>query len=431
VRRQGEHVVLGLNVLVLGYLPAAWQWDDRLHSRSPLDPEYWSHVAVLAERATLDALFLADAPALGNPAYDANAVKLDPTVNWAHVAAKTEHVGLIATASTTFNDPFELAGRILTLDHLSGGRAGWNIVTSRHAVTAGNFGLQDLPRRDDRYARANEFVDAVVSFWDSAETGNEAFHAGDFFDYRGRLRVPPSPQGRPVLVQAGGSAAGRQLAGRLADAVFSAELTKESALTHYAEVKRYARQAGRDPDAVKILPGVLLSLASTEREARRRSDDLHELGPASYSLQWLSGVLGIDASILDPDAPFPEEVLQAALDPTGEAGSLGFRQSIVARIRHDNPTVRAYLRETRYSGSGHHGFVGTPEQFVDHVEDWFESGAVDGFNLQPDVLVDGLEVIADEVVPLLRRRGLFRHEYETSTLRSHLASASSRVAGVA
>lgn len=416
-------VILGVNVLVLGYLPAAWQ-SRRLHPESFIDPAYWHRIGRLAERATLDAVFLADAPALGDPTYDANAGRFDPTVVWSHVAAATERVGLIATASTTLNDPFELAQRFLSLDHLSGGRAGWNIVTTRHGTAAANFGLPEIPERENRYARAAEFVDLVLALWDSARTGEEVHHRGEFFEFDGRLRVPPSRQGRPALLQAGGSAQGRALAGRRADAVFAAELTKEGAIRHYNEVKRHAVEAGRNPDSVKILPGLLVSLGSTEEEARRRSDELHDLGPASYSVQWLSQAIGYDVSKLDLDDKFPEEVLAAMLDPRQPGGSIGFRQSIHERIRKTNPTIREYLRETRYTGSGHGGFVGTPEQLVDHIEDWWRSGAVDGFNLQPDLLDDGLEVIADEVVPLLRKRGLFRHEYETDTLRGHLRAAS-------
>lgn len=425
-RREGR-VILGVNVLVLGYLPAAWQ-SSRLHRHSFIDPGYWSGIGRLAERATLDAVFLADAPALGDPSYDANAGRLDPTVAWSHVAAATERIGLIATASTTLNDPFDLAQRFLSFDHLSGGRAGWNIVTTRHEIAAGNFGLPRIPDRDDRYGRAGEFVDLVLALWESARTGEEVHHRGAHFEFDGRLRVPPSRQGRPVLLQAGGSPQGRALAGRVADGVFAAELTKEGAIRHYREVKRHAAEAGRDPDSVKILPGLLLSLGSTEEEARRRSDELHDLGPAAYSVRWLSQAIGYDVSKLDLDDRFPEEVLAIMLDPEHPGGSIGFRQSIHEQIRRTNPTVREYLRQTRYTGSGHAGFVGTPEQLVDHIEDWYRSGAVDGFNLQPDVLADGLEVIADEVVPLLRRRGLFRHEYETDTLRGHLQAASARPA---
>lgn len=425
--REG-HVIFGVNVLCLGYLPAAWQWDPRLTPRSPVDEKYWAHIAAVAERGTLDALFLADGPGLGNPSYDANSTRLEPTVNWAHLAAITEHIGLVSTASTTFNDPFELAERLLTLDYASGGRAGWNLVTTRHGQAVGNFGLQDLPERADRYQRAGEFVELIRKLWDSARSGQDVIHHGDHFDLAGRLRVPPSAQGYPVILQAGGSEAGRRIAGQWAEGVFAAELTKLGAIEHYNEVKGYAAAAGRNPDDIKILPGVLMSLGSTEEEARRRSDQVHDLGPASYSLGWLSGSLGIDAFKLELDAPFPEDVLRQALDPAFAGGSIGFRQSIVRQIRETRPTVREYLKQTRYTGSGHHGFVGTPEQFADHVEDWWRSGAIDGFNLQPDVLADGLEVIADEVIPILRQRGLYRHEYETSTLRGHFQAASARPA---
>lgn len=201
------HVILGVNVLVLGYLPAAWQ-SDLLHKNSFVDGDYWKTIGRVAERATLDAVFLADAPALGNPSYDANAGRLEPTVNWSHVAAATERVGLIATASTTLNDPFDLAQRLLSLDYLSGGRAGWNIVTTRDASAARNFGLPEIPARDDRYDRAAEFVELVLALWESARTGEEVRHHGEFFDLDGRLRVPPSKQGHPVLLQAGGSPKG-------------------------------------------------------------------------------------------------------------------------------------------------------------------------------------------------------------------------------
>jgi FMN-dependent oxidoreductase (nitrilotriacetate monooxygenase family) len=421
--RRAGHVILGVNVLVLGYLPAAWQ-SPRLEKDSFVDPGYWTHIGRTAERGTLDAIFLADGPLLGDPAYDANPIRLEPTVNWGYVAAATENVGLVATASTTFNDPFELAERLLSWDHVSGGRAAWNIVTTRGAAAARNFGLPDVPLRDDRYERASEFVDVVLALWESAATGEEVHHHGEFFDLDGRLRVPPSRQGRPVLFQAGGSPKGRALAGRAAEGVFAAELTRDQAIEHYQLVKGLAADHRRSPDDVKILPGLLLSLGSTEEEARRRSDDLHDAGPASYSVQWLSQSIGYDASKLELDEPFPEDVLAAPVDPQTFQGSIGFRESIVTQIRRTKPTVREYLKQTRYTGSGHAGFVGTPEQLADHIEDWFHSGAIDGFNLQPDVLVDGLEVIADELVPILRKRGLYRQEYETDTLRGHLQAAS-------
>ncbi|WP_275592577.1 LLM class flavin-dependent oxidoreductase [Aquamicrobium sp. NLF2-7] len=263
----------------------------------------------------------------------------------------------------------------------------------------------------------------VVAFF-SRLWGRDVRHHGEFFDIEGRLRVPPSKQGRPVIFQAGGSPQGRALAGRAAEGVFAAELTKNQAIEHYRLVKGFARDHGRSPDDIKILPGLLLSLGSTEEEARRRSDEIHDAGPASYSINWLSQAIGYDASKLELDEPFPDEVLGPINDTQTFLGSVGFRESIVAQIRKTNPRVREYLKQTRYTGSGHAGFVGTPEQLANHIEDWFHAGAVDGFNLQPDRLIDGLAVIVDELVPILRKRGLYRHEYETQTLREHFQAAS-------
>lgn len=421
--KRSGHVILGINVLVLGYLPAAWN-TPLLKKDSFVDPEYWANIGRTAERGTLDAIFLADAPLLSDPAYDANPIRLEPTVNWGHVATATSRVGLIATASTTFNDPFELAERFLSWDHQTGGRAAWNVVTTRGVQAARNFGISDIPVRDDRYERAGEFVDVVRALWESAITGQEVRHHGEFFDIEGRLRVPFSKQRQPIIFQAGGSPQGRALAGRVADGVFAAELTKNQAIEHYQLVKGFARKNGRSPDDIKILPGLLLSLGSTEEEARRRNDEIHDAGPSSYSTTWLSQAIGYDASKLDLDKPFPDDVLGPLTDPQKFVGSIGFRESIIAQIRRTNPTVREYLKQTRYTGSGHAGFVGTPEQLADHIEDWFHSGAVDGFNLQPDRLIDGLPVIVDELVPILRKRGLYRHEYETETLRDHFQAAS-------
>ncbi|CAN7307167.1 NtaA/DmoA family FMN-dependent monooxygenase [Rhizobium sp. LjRoot30] len=417
------HVLLGINALVLGYLPAAWK-TPLLQKDAFVDANYWENLGRTAERGTLDAIFLADGPLLGDPAYDANPIRLEPTVNWGHVAAATSRVGLVVTASSTFNDPFELAERLLSFDHQAGGRAAWNVVTTRGVSAARNFGMPDIPLRDDRYERANEFVDVVRALWASAATGDNVHFHGNFFDIDGRLRVPPSKQGHPVIFQAGGSPQGRELAGRAAEGVFAAELTKNQAIEHYRLVKGFARNNGRSPDEIKILPGLLLSLGSTEEEARRRSDELHDAGPPSYSIGWLSQAIGFDASKLELDAPFPEEVLGPIKDVQSFLGSIGFRESIIAQIRKTNPTVREYLKQTRYTGSGHAGFVGTPEQLADHIEDWFHAGAIDGFNLQPDRLIDGLEVIVDELVPILRKRGLYRHEYETETLREHFQAAS-------
>ncbi|WP_024805326.1 NtaA/DmoA family FMN-dependent monooxygenase [Nocardia sp. BMG51109] len=416
------HVLLGLNVLVYGYIPSAWR-SPLLGINDFLAPEYWERIGALAERARLDAVFLADALGLGDPAYDANPIRLDPTVVWAHVARATEHIGLIATASTTFNDPVELSARLLTLDHLSAGRAGWNLVTTRDDRSAANFGLDRVVGRSRRYERAAEFADLARKLWSAAGTGRRIRHEGEHFHYDGEFRAPASPQGLPVLFQAGGSPGGRDLASRYADGVFTAEITLETAREHYRTVKQGAARAGRDPREVAIMPGLLLTLGSTEEEARRRVDELYESSPSRYAAGWLSHAIGVDVGALELDEPFPPEVLRGPADPEFFTGSIGFRESILEQIRQTRPTVREYLRQTRYSGSGHGGFVGTPEQLADRIEEWYHTYACDGFNLQPDILVDSLEVIADELVPILRSRGLFRDEYESTTLRGHLTAA--------
>ncbi|UZF48037.1 NtaA/DmoA family FMN-dependent monooxygenase [Rhodococcus rhodochrous] len=424
-RREG-YVLLGVNVLVYGYIPSAWR-SPLLDARDFVEPAYWERIGRLAERATLDAVFLADALGLGDPAYDANPIRLDPTVLWAHVARATERVGLLATASTTFNDPVELASRILTLDHISGGRAGWNLVTTRDNRSAANFGLPNIVARTERYERAAEFADLTRQLWTAAETGQTVRFHGSHFDYEGDFVAPASPQGRPVLFQAGGSPVGRDIAARYADGVFAAEITQETAREHYRLVKSAAAGHGRRAGEVKILPGLLLTLGSTEEEARRRVDELYDTSPSWYSAAWLTHAIGVDVTTLELDEPFPDEVINGPVSETFQ-GSIGFRESILEQIRQTRPTVREYLRQTRYSGSGHGGFVGTPEQLVDRIEQWYLAGACDGFNLQPDILVDSLEVIADEVIPRLRARGLYRHEYETTTLRGHLQAAEPRVA---
>lgn len=420
--KRSGHVLLGVNVLVYGYIPAAWR-SPLLGTLDFLAPEYWERIGRLAERARLDAVFLADALGLGDPAYDANPIRLDPTVIWARVARATEHIGLIATASTTFNDPVELAARILTLDHVSGGRAGWNLVTTRDDRSAANFGLERVVPRSRRYERGTEFAELARALWSAAGTGERIRHEGTHFHYDGEFRAPASPQGLPVLFQAGGSPGGRAIAARYADGVFAAEITLETAREHYRVVKDGAVSAGRDPGDVAIMPGLLLTLGSTEEEARRRVDDLYESSPSWYAAAWLSHAIGIDVTTLELDEPFPAEVLRGPADPEIFTGSIGFRESILEQIRQTRPTVREYLRRTRYSGSGHGGFVGTPEQLVDRIEEWYRGYACDGFNLQPDILVDSLKVIADEVIPLLRARGLYRADYESTTLRGNMAAA--------
>lgn len=418
-RPPGERrrMVLGLNVLGVGQRPAAWQHPD-LAATAFVDREHWVRVAQEAEHGGLDALFLADQPWLADPGGRPSGA-LEPTVLLAAIAARTERLGLVATLSSTYNDPAELAARLLTLDHLSGGRAGWNVVTTASPVVGANFGIVDDLDRDSRYRRAHAVVDAVERLW-----AGEAVHE-PALGVDSALRLPTSPQGRPALVQAGGSAAGRRLAGEHADAVFTAEMTLSAALEHYRVVKEHAARAGRRPAEVVVLPGFALVIASTEREAIARFDEWEARGPADYTLDRLSGILGIDAAALDLDAPLPAEIGEVPDDPASFPASLSFRATTVRFARERGLTVRELLRA--YGGYGHPIIIGTPERVADTLSEWFLAGAADGFNLMPDVLPEGLTVLVDEVLPLLRARGLFREEYEAPTLRGRLQRTDARV----
>jgi FMN-dependent oxidoreductase (nitrilotriacetate monooxygenase family) len=411
-----KHLVLNVNVLNTGIHTGSWRRTDE-PPNAFADPGYYVRMAKIAERGTLDALFLADGPALRDHPALRPSQALEPSVILASVAAETEHLGLIGTLSSTFNDPVELAHRLLTLDQLSGGRFAWNVVTTYSPAAGGNFGLADYPDRPTRYRRAAEFVDVVRALWrDAADVATQGIdHHGEFFTVVGALPQDPSPQGYPLLVQAGGSPQGRELAGRVADAVFSAELDLGAGIDHYRYVKDVAAAHRRHRDDVKILPGLITTIGSTRTEAERRYDEQNALLPAGHDLERLSQVLGEDLSVYPLDEPVPAHLLGGVFDPAKFAASLGFRESVVRLINSQALTLRAALRA--FSGAGHRVIVGSPVDVADTIERWFLAGAADGFNLMPDVFPDGLEIFVDEVVPILRARGLFRYEYAESTLR--------------
>ena len=425
-----RHMHFNAFLMSSGHHEAAW----RLPQANPFastDLGHWRHLAQVAERAAFDSLFLADGPALwGLPRYRP-AGALEPTVLLTALAMATSRIGLIATASTTYNAPYNLARRFASLDHLSGGRAGWNIVTTAERGSALNFGLDDRPSHRERYRRAAEFVDVSLRLWDSwedgAEIGDKAAgvyadtgrihpvdYAGEFFRVRGPLNVPRSPQGRPLLVQAGSSEDGREFAARYAEAIFTAQQTLEDAQRFYADIKQRARRLGRDPDQVKILPGIVPVIGATEAEARALDKELEELIIPEYGLAQLSRVLEVPEESLELDRPLPPEVFGR---PRVEGAQSRF--DLVTELgRRENLTVRQLIARLG-GGRGHRTFAGTPEQVADTIEDWFTRGAADGFNVMPPVLPDGLEVFAEHVLPVLRKRGLFRAEYAGRTLREH------------
>ncbi|MEL6061681.1 MULTISPECIES: LLM class flavin-dependent oxidoreductase [unclassified Methylobacterium] len=428
----GRTLHLNVNLLHSGVYPSAW----RLPGSRPdafVDIDHFIRVARVAERGKLDAIFLADTPAINDRIDYRPFNALEPTVVLAAVAAVTSHVGLVATASTTYNEPFNLARRFASLDLVSRGRVGWNVVTTADAAAGRNFGFAGASEHGARYARAREFTDLVHALWDSWEDdaflGDKASgrfidpskvhavnHRGTHYSVAGPLTVPRSRQGRPVTFQAGGSEDGRELAAATADAVFSLAQTIEDGVAYARDLRARAARYGRGPDALVILPGLATVIGATEAEARRRQDELWDLVPLDYSLARLAGTLRIDPARLDLDKPLPDPL---PLPP--DANHTMFLGT-VALARREGLTVRQLLRALG-GGVGHRIVVGTPEAIADDIEAWFRAGAADGFNLMPDVLPDGLETFVDAVVPILQRRGLFRRDYAGATLRDHLGLA--------
>jgi FMN-dependent oxidoreductase (nitrilotriacetate monooxygenase family) len=435
---------LHLNAFLMesGHHEAAW----RLPESDPhacTNVAHFQHLARVAERGKLDSLFLADSPVLwGGRVGRRPAATLEPTVLLTALAGVTDHIGLIATASTTYNEPYNLARRFAALDHVSGGRAGWNIVTTAGLDAARNFNLDELPAHRERYARAAEFVDVALKLWDSwdddtvladKEAGvwgddtriHPAAHEGEFYRVAGALDVSRSAQGRPLLVQAGSSEDGKDFAARYAEAVFTAQQTLTDAQAFYADLKRRAAAAGRDPDTIKILPGIVPAIGSTEAEALALADELDRLIRPEYAKRQLAETLRLSPDDLDLDRELP-----ADLPDEDEIEAAKSRYTLIVTLaRRERLTVRQLIGRLG-GGRGHRTFAGTPEQVADAITHWFGSGAADGFNIMPPVLPRGLEDFVEEVVPILQRRGLFRTEYEGGTLREHygLARPASRYA---
>ncbi|MFI9812744.1 LLM class flavin-dependent oxidoreductase [Saccharothrix variisporea] len=413
-----------------GHHEASWRLPDS-DPHGHLSIEYHERLARIAEDAKFDSVFLADSPVLWGQVGRRPSGKLEPTVLLTALARATSRIGLIATASTTYNDPFNLARRFASLDHVSGGRAGWNIVTTAGDDAARNFGLESQPAHVERYERADEFLQVAKKLWDSwdddaivadkergvhaeADRVRPIDHEGKHFRVRGPLNLPRSPQAYPVLVQAGSSEDGKDFAARHAEAVFTAQQTLAEAKAFYADVKDRARAAGRDPDHVKILPGLVPVIGSTEAEARAADAELDRLIVPEYAREQLAKTLRVDPSTLHLDRPLPADL------PTEDEieGAKSRYTLIVELARRESLTVRELIGRLG-GGRGHKTFAGTPEQVADTIEHWYREGAADGFNIMPAVLPSGLEVFASEVVPILQRRGLFRREYTGPTLRDH------------
>ncbi len=424
-----RHLSLNAYLRNPGYHESAWKVspDD---PRAVLDVRSYIELARLAERGVIDSIFLPDSPGVAEFRSEyLPGIGFDPVQLLSAVATATDQIGLIATVSTTYSFPWDVARRLATLDFLSRGRAGWNIVTTVEPAVAGNFGEQPHPPRADRYDRAEEFVAVVLALWDaweddavvgSKETGvwadpaklHPPHHHGRYFDVSGYLPFPRSPQGHPFLAQAGSSPAGVGLAARYADGVFTPQRDIAAGIEFRAALRSQAQASGRDPDHLRALPGLSFLLAGTEAEALARKQELEDAASGEFRWRNLANLAGLDFATIDPDAPFPPELLD-------DAPRTSFGASIY-RMAAEEPTTFRAVAQKLSALPGGLDFTGTPEGLADLMTDWWQAGACDGFTLMPNVLPRELTAFVDHVVPILQRRGIARTEYLGSTLRDHV-----------
>ena len=423
---------LNLFVQSRGHHEAAWNHPDSSPA-SLTDVNYYVDIAQRAETALFDSIFFADSLMLTSDAPRSGRIWLEPITLLAALAVATERIGLIATGSTTYSQAFNLARQFSSIDHISNGRAGWNIVTTWMAQVARNFGDAGQDSHADRYLMAEEFVQIVKDLWDSwaddavvddryggvyakSERICPIDFKGEYYSVAGPLTLPRSPQGRPVLVQAGSSDAGRDFASRHAEAVFTAHLEKATAQKFFSDIKKRAAAAGRAAGQIIILPGLSPMIASTETEAKRMEQDLNENTDPESGRRILSSRFdGHDFSHLPLDRPLtPED-----FPPPSSIETMRSRTELIVNlVRNEGLTLRQLL--ARFAGArGHFTFAGTPEQVADLIEDWFSDGAADGFNVMPPLFPTMLDIFIEEVIPILQRRGLFRTEYKGRTLREH------------
>jgi alkanesulfonate monooxygenase len=384
------------------------------------------------EQARFDAFFMADHLAVLNMPDDAlkrssTVTSFEPMTLLSALAMVTDHLGLLATGSTTYEEPYHVARRFASLDHISGGRAGWNIVTTSNPNASMNFGREDHWDHGERYARAREFYDVVTGLWDSwaddafirdVETGifsdldkmHVLDHKGKYLSARGPLNIGRPVQGWPVIVQAGASEAGRQLAAETAEAVFTGQNDIAAGQAFYADVKGRMAAAGRDPDHMKILPACMVVIGQSLDEARDKRARLDSLVHYESAIASLSISLGHDASGFDPDAPLPN-IPESNASKSGQARTMEMG-------RRENLTVRQLAQ--RLGGYSGLAMLGTPEMIADEMQEWLETEASDGFTIMFPYLPGGLDDFTTKVVPILQERGLFRREYEGATLRENL-----------
>lgn len=421
---------LNLFIHGCGHHGAAWRAPGSAVERLG-DISYYEELARIAERGLLDAVFFADGHSLGATSIaDGPSWYLEPLTVLSALARATTRIGLVSTISSSFYTPYHAARMLASLDHICGGRVGWNVVTSMFDDEARNHGLDALPPHAERYDRAAEFIDAVTALWDSwpvdaieldragvyahPDLIREINHHGGHFAVQGPLNVPRPPQGHPVLFQAGASEAGRALAAGRAEAIYAVAHDLHAAVSYRSDIRARVATEGRVPDRVAVMPGLVCYVGGTIAEARAKQAALDELLPAESSLRRLSVFLGRDCSHWDLEAPVPP------LPPPAEfTGPQGRYATIHRIIETEQPTVRQLLGRLA-AGGGHATMTGTPDTIADEIEHWLDAGGADGFNLMPPTLPDAISDVVDHVIPELQRRGRFRTSYDGHTLRSHL-----------
>lgn len=427
-----KELKLGLSMWRMGYHVAAWRHPE-VDPRGSMTFAHFLEVVEIATEGLFDLVFMPDELAIrgsdnppGAQARQSASAELEPITLLAALAPATRNIGLVSTGSTTYSEPYNLARQMLSLDHLSGGRAGWNVVTSWGKEDALNFGHLAPPDYAMRYDRAAEFVEVVRALWRSWDAdafirdkdsgvfydpakGHLADHHGPHFTVRGPLHMERSPQDEPVIVSAGDSDQGRDLAARSADIVFTAKQDIEDARDFQADIKRRAVGFGRDADHVVVMPGLMPIVAQTQAAAEAKFEEIQSLIDPTVGLAALYDRLG-DLSDYPIDGPVPEP-----RDPAFRSRA----ETIYRFAQREGLTIRELYR-LQAAGRGHRVLVGTPERIADEMQLWLESGAADGFNIAPTHLPAGIRDFVDMVVPELQRRGLFRHDYAGSTLRANL-----------
>jgi len=416
---------LGLFLQGAGHHVSGWRHPDAESGSENFD--LLRRVAKEAEDAKFDMLFLADGLTSGTDAHPSMVARFEPLTLLSALAMVTDKIGLAATASTTYGEPYHTARAFASIDHLSHGRAAWNIVTTSYARTANNFS-KSHPEHDERYAVAEEFVDVVRGLWDSWD--DDAFpkdkekgvyadpgkvhvlnHTGKYYSVQGPLNIPRSPQGHPVLIQAGSSGPGQDLAARIADIVFTAQQSLPEAQSFYTSLKERVVKAGRDADSVAVMPGFMPIIGDSFEDAAEKLKELNRWTDIKSAMPLLEERIGHSLAEYDLDGPLPDLPISDQLRSRAEL--------LRDLARRENLTIRDLALRVA-AGRGHHIVLGTAEQIADRMQEWFEGKAADGFNVMPPYFPGGLEDFNRKVVPILQERGLFRTEYTGSTLRDHL-----------